>query len=395
MTIWYSGMERQKIKVLHLIKGFSRGGAETLLSEGIHVADRERFEFSYAYLIPSLHAIVPSLEAVGARVTCIPASRPIEMIMCVRRLVRHLREHEIDLIHSHLPAAGLIARLAGRLAGIPVIYTEHNKVEWYHRLTYYLNAWTYEWQSQVIAVSESVYQSIFEFLKPRVPVRVIRNGIDTEHFNRSAAFDRSVRRHHGIPADAPVIGNVAALIPQKRLHDWLEAARLIHLENPRVRGLIVGNGPGQADLEKRVAEYGLHDVVHLVGVKDDVRPYLFAMNVYMMSSAFEGLPVALLEAMAMECVPVCTAVGGIPEVIDTGKNGVLTETGRPDQLAAGVLALIEDPILLEATGQAARETVKSNFQISRMVREVEETYLEVLGRKEDVVAAAKSELHVA
>ena len=150
-------------------------------------------------------------------------------------------------------------------------------------------------------------------------------------------------------------------------------------ERIRTRFLVVGEGPQERELSQRIASHSLQGVVHLCGVQADVRPYLAAMDVYMMSSAYEGLPVALLEAMAMECAPVCTAVGGIPEVIRDGCNGFLTRPAQPRELADRVVALQADPATRRAFAAAAHRTVVAEFGVERMIRAVEATYLDVLG----------------
>ncbi len=368
------------VRVLHLIKSLNRGGAETLLAEGLRFADRERFELSYAFFNPALDALAPTLAAGGARVTCLGGDNHLTMLARTGRVARHLREQRIDLLHCHLPMAGVVGRVAARMADVPTVYTEHNKPEWYRRPTFLLNAWTYDMQQHVIAVSASVERSVRRFIRPRVPVTIVRNGIDASAFRRVAADGERARRHFGIPLDAPVVGNVAALIPQKRLHDWIEAAAAIHARRPDTRFLLVGEGPQEEELTRRIAARGLRAVVHLCGVQADVRPYLAAMDIYMMSSAYEGLPVALLEAMAMGCVPACTTVGGIPEVVRDGYNGLLTDPGRPDRLAERVTELLDAPALRRTAAVAARRTVEDDFGMERMSREVESIYLTVLGR---------------
>jgi glycosyltransferase involved in cell wall biosynthesis len=373
----------RKIRIFHLIKSLNRGGAETLLAEGLRFADREQFELSYGFFNPGLCALAPTLVAGGARVTCFGGDNHVTMLARTGRVARHLREQRIDLLHCHLPMAGVVGRMAARMAGVPMVYTEHNKPEWYRKPTFWLNAWTYALQQQVIAVSDSVEDSIRTYIRPDVPLLVVRNGIDASAFCRAAGDGDALRQRLNIPQNAPVIGNVAALIPQKRLHDWIDAARQVHARKADTRFLIVGEGPQYGALSQRIAAYGLQDVVHLCGGQSDVRPHLAAMDIYMMSSAYEGLPVALLEAMAMQCVPVCTAVGGIPEVIRDRANGYLTEPSRPDQLAERVLALLENPVLLRTIATAARLTIESDFRLDRMVRTVESVYLRVLDRRSE------------
>lgn len=370
----------RRIRVFHLIKSLNRGGAETLLAEGQRFADGARFEFAYGYFNPHLNALAPTLAAGGASVTCFAADNFAAMLAQTPRIARHLRDLRVDILHCHLPTAGVVGRLAGRLAGVPVVYTEHNKPEWYRRPTFWTNALTYGLQQHVVAVSGSVEESIRTYIKPRVPVTVVRNGIDVAAFRRVEGAGAAVRQRFGIPADAPVVGNVAALIPQKRLHDWIEAACLIRARHANARFLLVGEGPVEAELVPRIAACGLDRVVHLCGVQADVRPFLAAMDVYMMSSAYEGLPVALLEAMAMGCAPVCTAVGGIPEVMHDRRSGFLTQAGHPEQLAARVGELLDDPTALRAMAAAARQAVEGEFDIARMMRQLDALYLDVLGR---------------
>lgn len=368
----------RKFRILHLIKSLNRGGAETLLADGIRFADQERFELSYGYFHPRLDALVATLADRGGTVTCFGGGNHLGMLARVGAVAHHLRSREIDLLHCHLPTAGVVGRLAARLAGVPVVYTEHNKPEWYRRPTFLLNAWTYDMQERVIAVSESVQESIAVHIHTRIPVTVIRNGIDASCFHRADWDGTPVRRRFDIPGDAVVVGNVAALIPQKCLLDWIAAAALVNERRPGVHFLLIGDGPMRLQLSRRIAELHLEDVVHLCGVQSDVRPYLAAIDVYMMSSAFEGLPVALLEAMAMACAPVCTAVGGIPEVIGSGRNGYLTEPFRPDALAELVTRLVDDPTRRRAIADVARREVETDFRIERMIRAVERTYLDVL-----------------
>lgn len=368
----------RKIKVLHLIKSLNRGGAETLLVEGLSVADRERFDLSYAYFHPHINALDPALAAMGAEVTCLSADRASRMLFRAPQVARHLRANEIDILHCHLPIAGIVGRLAGRLTGTPVIYTEHNKVEWYRKSTFRLNSMTYGMQHHVIAVSQSVKESIDKYIRPTVPVSVIRNGINPHHFSRVKGDNSAMKAQLGLPANAPVVGNVASFIAQKRLDHWLEAAGSIARQLPDVHFILVGEGPFLEDMQQWIRQQGLEGRVLLPGSVPDVRPYLAAMDVYMMSSDYEGLPVALMEAMAMRCAPVCTAVGGIPEVINDGTNGYLTPSRSPETLTDRVVTLLRDPHRLAAFSSKARDTVLNQFSIRGMSASIEALYLDIM-----------------
>lgn len=351
-----------------------------LLPESLRFADRDRFTYAYGYFLPWKDAMVPSLQAQGADVTCFPARSNLGILLAAGRIAAHLRRWEADVLHCHLPVAGAVGRLAGRLAGVPVVYTEHNTMERYHPVTRRLNLSTWRWQERVIAVSAEVAASIRSHADPRIPVEVVLNGVDVERFRRDATDPAAVRARWGIPPGAPVVGTVAVFRVQKRLQDWLQGARLLLDRHPEIHFLLVGDGPEREELVALSRSLGLDGRVHFTGLQEDVRPFLAAMDVYLMSSLFEGLPVAMLEAMAMRCAVVATSVGGIPEVVRAEENGFLVEPGRPESLAEATSALLTTPERLRCIGEAARHTVAEHFSMRRMARELESTYAEVLAR---------------
>ena len=214
-------------RVFHLIKSLGRGGAEVLLAEGLTVADRDRFAYGYGYFLPWKDAIVPELDAQGAEVVCFEAKDNARILLAARRVAKHLRAWGADVVHAHLPVAGAVARLAGRLAGVPVVYTEHNLMERYHPLTRRLNLATWGQQAQAIAVSGDVEDSIRRHAGDRVPVRTVLNGVNTRSYDPANHDGTAVRAAWGIPADAPLVGTVAVFRTQKRLDHWLDVAQQV------------------------------------------------------------------------------------------------------------------------------------------------------------------------
>lgn len=365
------------LRIFHLIKSLGRGGAEMLLPETLRHADRERFEFDYGYFLPWKDAMVRALESQGVEVLCFSARNNASILLSANRVARHLRESGADVLHCHLPVAGVVGRLAGRLAGVPVVYSEHNLQERYHPLTRRLNRSTWGWQERVVAVSGDVAESIRNHIGSPVPVEVVLNGVDVDRFDRAGVDGAALRKTLGIPASAPVIGTVAVFREQKRLHDWLEAASALLSEHPDVHFLVVGDGPLRDELHDRASSLGLGKSVHWPGLLEDVRPCLAAMDIYLMSSMFEGMPIALLEAMSMKCAVVATAVGGIPELVRNGDNGFLVEPGRPELLVQTVCPLLDHREDLKKYGAAARRTVLEGFSIRRLSSQLEAIYLQV------------------
>jgi glycosyltransferase involved in cell wall biosynthesis len=367
------------IHVCHLIKGLGRGGAEGLLPQLVRAGGGE-VGYSVGYFLPWKDALAGDVEAAGARVRCFGARSNAALLASVPRVARWLREEGADLVHAHLPLAGVAARLAGRLAGVPVVYTEHNLQERYHPWTRRANRWTWRLQERAVAVSDEVAASIRRHLGTRVPVVVVRNGIEVGRPAPPPERLAELRRRLDLPAGAPVVGTVAVLRLQKRLDLWLEAARRVLAARPETRFLVVGDGPLRGGLEAEAARLGIAPAVRFAGLQEDVPSFLALLDLFLMSSEFEGLPLALLEAMAAGVAVVATAVGGIPEVLGRDGAGVLVPFGDPAALADAVLALLADPPRRERLAAAGRRRVEAGFGIGRMARELGSVYREVVAR---------------
>jgi glycosyltransferase involved in cell wall biosynthesis len=370
---------KKAIPILHIIKSLGRGGAEMLLPETLSQHNKKRYEFHYIYFIPWKHHMVEAIEKEGGRVTCLPAKNNITILLKARRMAAYVKQHNIQLIHCHLPWAGIVGRLVGKMTGVPVVYTEHNKWERYHRLTYYLNKMSFASQEKVIAVSEDVANSIRKhYHRSRPAVQVVSNGINTEKYSSSQQTDRDIRKELGIPAHSIVIGITCVFRKQKRLDIWLEIAKHLHDKHPDTYFIIVGDGVLKKDIHHKAGLLKMDRYLHFVGLQSETRPYLKAMNIFMMSSEFEGLPIALLEAMSMGCLPACTAAGGIPELIKDGHNGILVPVNQPMLLADRLSNYVGQYDLIKSMGGIARETVINSFSMQKMVKELEFIYAELI-----------------
>lgn len=368
----------ESLRVFHLIKGLGRGGAEGLL---LGCGDRGRdpaVTYGAGYFLPWKDALEAPLRSTGVEVVRFTARSSVGMAFQVGRIASFLRTWRADLLHCHLPLAGVVGRLAGRVAGTPVVYTEHNLMERYHPWTRRANLWSWRLQARVVAVSAEVASSIERHAGGRVPVRVVRNGVPVARLRRDPEAGAEVRRRLGIPPEAPVVGQVAVFRRQKRLDLWLETARQVLRDRPDARFVLVGDGPLRPEIERRSRELGLTSAVTFTGLQDDVRPFLSAIDLLLVTSEFEGLPLVLLEAMALELPVVATAVGGVPEAVADGRTGRLVPFGEPGASAAATLALLANPTRAREMGRAARRRVKTEFSTDRMMVELEALYREVV-----------------
>jgi glycosyltransferase involved in cell wall biosynthesis len=368
-------MPNKPIPVLHLIKSLGRGGAETLLVETLTAHDNNNFSFHYIYFLPWKNQLVAELELAGGIVSNSPAINNLRIIFKFNEIIRYIKQNNIQIIHCHLPWAGFLGRFIHYKTGIPVIYTEHNKQERYHFLTRFINKLTFNAQSLAIAVSNDVKTSIHNLIHPKVPVKTIFNGINTEKYRRNNNARLKIRSDLGIAADALVIGSLGVFRTQKRIDCWLELFSKLHHIYPNLRGILVGDGPLKNDIIGKRKSLGLEHVVFLPGLQPIAVDWYSAMDIFMMTSEFEGLPLSLLEAMSCECAVVATNAGGIKEVLVNRVNGFTTEVDQWSELFYAIEFLLSDPTRLKAVSLNARSSVIQNFSIQTMVAHLESTYL--------------------
>ncbi len=378
------------MRVLWLIKGLGLGGAERLLVLAAPHLDRSEFAYEAAYLLPWKTALVRPLEEAGVPTVCLHHRRPFDLRV-VGRIAALLRERRPDILHLHLPYSGVVGRIAARLAGGvgAVVYTEHNLQERYHPLTRLANQLTLPLCDRTIAVSPEVEDSLRgSWLTRRAPITVVPNGVDVEEVRRAAAGSAEVREELGIPPEGLVVGVVIGFRQQKRPDLWVRAARMIADAEPRASFVLVGEGPALAPTRALAAEVGLNGRAIFTGLRSDAPRLIAALDVFMLSSMYEGLPVAVLEAMALARPIVATRVGGLPAVIEHGRSGLLVEAGNPAALADQALALLRDAGLRRSLGAAAQQRVRERFGIAPMVRATEQIYCELLASRGRVARRA-------
>jgi glycosyltransferase involved in cell wall biosynthesis len=211
-----------------------------------------------------------------------------------------------------------------------------------------------------------------------VLVEVVANGVPVAAVLAEGRRGAAVRGELGIPAGAKVVGAVAVFRAQKRLADWVEVARRVGAQRPDTVFLLAGAGPEMPRVRRAAEASGLGGRLLLPGFRADGRAVIGAMDVFLMTSAFEGMPVALLEAMTLGRPVVATAVGGIPEAVSDGRDGFLCGTGDIGALVQAVLRLLDDEPLRRSVAACARATVSERFSLERAVRAVETVYEELL-----------------
>lgn len=368
-------------RVLWLLKGLGRGGAERLAALIVPQLDCERFTVEVAYMLADKQDHVPELERQGIDVFCLQARRSTDLSW-VARLRTLLRKGDYDLVHTHSPLPAVAARL---VAGEPtrLVHTEHNLWGAYRRPTRIANRLTYARNDAVIAVSEGVAGSIR-------PVRwsarsaprpeTLLHGVDLEDVPSGARARAAARQRLDLDLRTPVVGTVGNLSAKKDHATLLAAIDQVRRGQPEVVLLLVGDGPLRSALEAEVARRGLRDTVRFLGSRDDVAALLPALDVFALSSRYEGLPIALLEAMGAGVACVSTEVGGIPEALRDGVEGRLVPPDEAGALADAIAEVLADPSARARFAAAGQQRVREQFSIDHAVRRTEAIYREVLMR---------------
>jgi glycosyltransferase involved in cell wall biosynthesis len=361
--------------VLIVIKGLGRGGAEQLLLSGVPYLDTASYRYQFAYLLPWKDSLVPELTGAGFAVHCLEGARGPGWAGRLRALVRR---EGIGLVHVHSPvAAAGVRAVAGRRTR--VVYTEHNLWGRYHPATWAANLATFPRNDHVFAVSETVRQSIRYpgplRLLPMPPLETLHHGLDPAALPIPGRD--GVRAELGIPEDAPVVGSVANFKAAKDHATLLRAAAQVRQTIPSVRFVLVGQGPLEAETRRLAGQLGLDQTVVFAGFRTDATRLMAGFDAFALSSTYEGLPIALIEAMAVGCPAVVTRVGGTPEVVADGVHGFLVPPRDPAALAAGLTRLLGDRALRDGLGEAAAARAQ-DFDIRTAVRRMEQVYARLL-----------------
>jgi glycosyltransferase involved in cell wall biosynthesis len=371
----------QQTHVLQIIDSLGVGGAEVLLRDLVRGLQRRDYRVTVCYSTPG--PLVPEMAALGVptiRLSRLARIDPLLLMGMCRVIHRDLPQ----VVHTHLFKSDFHGRLAARLSGVPVIIsTLHNSDAWARNpVLGRLYGATARWADRLIAVSEEVRK--YAITRTRVqPEKVVTipNGVSLERFSGQEAAGRALRGALSLPVDAPLIGIVGRLMPQKDHSTFLRAAAEMLRAEPRARFLVVGDGQLREQLVAQANDLGLAKAVTFCGLRKDIPAVMAALDLLVFSSRWEGLPVTLLEGMAAGRPVAATAVGGIPGVVVDGVTGLLVSPGDPSALAAACLRVIHDPALGARMGQAGRARVKAHYSIEAMVERTVEQYKNLLSQR--------------
>ncbi len=385
------------IKVLQVITRLIVGGAqETAMLTAAYLNHMPEYRKKYAVTILSgpqtgpEGSLIEEVRSRGIPLIVLPELvrevSPINDIKALVKLVVVMRRGNFHIVHTNSSKAGVLGRVAARLARVPVIvHTVHGwsfhermsprKLRFYVALEK-IGGWCGD--AAIVVTAQDRAKGVAQGIRNAKNYTLIRSGVELDRFGHPQIPPHSVREQLGIPQDAQVVGSVTRLSEQKAPLDLVVAFVQIHKQQPGAWFVIVGDGPLRPEVEQKLAAAGIANQVVLTGLRRDVPELMAAFDIFVLSSLWEGLPRVLPQAMATGLPIVCTMADGSSEAVVPGENGFLTAKGQPAELAARVVTLLNDEDLRRKMGENGRSRAPE-FGAIKMVQDIEALYRQLLG----------------
>ncbi|MFN8058444.1 MAG: glycosyltransferase [Vicinamibacterales bacterium] len=346
--------------VLLLTTTFDVSGAERVVAQTATGLAARGYRVIVACLVPRSGALAALLQGTGVETVSLDMRSKIDPGP-VWRLRRLLRRERVDVVYTFLFHAHLVGRVASRLARVPLVLSSQQAMDWETTAQVRLNRWTARWCDYAIGVSARVEDYLADVVRiPRVKLVTIYNCVDLDAFPFIEAAPPA-------PGSPVVIGSAARLAPEKDHDTLLAAIARLRDEGLAVRLLLAGDGSERTRLEALTARLGLTDAVEFLGHVSSMRAFHESLAIYVQSSHVEGLPVAVLEAMATGRPIVATRVAGNEEALVDGETGMLVAHGSVAAMTDALRSLVVDEGRRRAMGLAGRRRVESLFSAEHMV----------------------------
>lgn len=364
----------KKIKLLHLISRIDIGGAERQLLSLVTNLDKEKYDI-YVRYFEGKGELKKEFEGGGIQIKKFEFRGFWDMSIWLR-LYQDMKANRYDVIHTHGFKADLWGAIVGRLTGVPIIIsTVHNQEQYLkNSIVRFIEKWIISpIDDTIIVVSEGVKRFLIKTGGiPEKKIKKVYYGINPADIKIDK--ERDIREELGIDKDAPLIGCIGRLVEQKGHKYLIRAAKRVIEIFPQAKFFIIGRGKLEKNLKKLAQNNSLNSGIIFAGFRTDIYSIIDKLDLIVMPSLWEGLGLVLLEAMALGKPIVATDVGGIPEVVENKKTGILVPAKDPNALAEAIINLLEDYSVAARMGEMGKASVKERFSSVKMVKEIELIY---------------------
>ncbi len=365
-------------RILHILGSAGRGGTETMTAR---LASQTSPVFQNEFCFLSRKGPVgEEMAHKGVKVYYLPLAKFRDIPQVVFRLYRLLRTNPYDILHLYGMKANFLGRILGRLSGHEKIigglrskYPADSRKCW----TLWLDRLTFGLSLGYVSNSQAAIDFLVSHGYDKRKFWLIRNGIDTKPFYRRTGIEKAaIKREYELPLDKLIITCVANLRPPKGHEYLIQALHELKGESPDFLSLLVGDGPLRENLEKLVQTLKLEEQIRFLGSRDreEIPKILAITDIFVLPSLWEGLPTAIIEAMAAGCPVVATAVAGTPEVVIDGETGFLVASLDAEAFAGKIRLLLRDESLRKQIGEAGAKRAKEQFTLEEMVKKYEALY---------------------
>jgi glycosyltransferase involved in cell wall biosynthesis len=381
----------QKSNLLYVITKLELGGAQKQLLSLIERIDKKEYNI---FLITAYRGLLIedalSIEGLQLKRSIFleRSINPLKDLLALIEIYRFIKKNKIDIIHTHSSKAGILGRWAAKLAKVPaIIHTIHGWPfhRWQNSLIrqFYilLERLTATIAHVLIAVSEHDVEKGIKFkIGRREKYILIRYGINKEEF-LDYNSRRNKREELAIGSAQAVVGMVACLKPQKSPQDYIKVASLVTKVFPQTKFLLVGDGVLRHKIEKLIKKFNLNEHVTLTGWRKDIPQILSAIDIFVLTSFWEGLSIAALEALASAKPVVATDTGGIQEIVKDNRNGFLVPPKNTKMLSDRLITLLRDRQLMYRMAEEAKNSIGEEFTYKHMADKTQDLYAHLIKRE--------------
>ena len=388
-----------KYKIAYILTPIEFGGAEKVSLTFLRNVDRTRFDI-YPILLTrpweKFNLFIEEIKRVNYQYLTIPvALKPLSegkdyfrVFRCFKFLVSILMKHKYDIIHSNGYFADIIGVPAANMLRIPHISTCHGFISNDRNLVLYnrLDQIALRFSDKIIAVSEQIKDDLKRSGIRKSKISVIQNAVQTIHKAENYEENRRKKRLAlAVKNEEFIVGYVGRLSDEKGVQYLIEAGMLLMETGMPFKILIIGDGPKRKELEDMVKMKGLEGNIIFTGFQSNIEEWMLVLDLFILPSLTEGTPMALLEAMSFGIPVVASDVGGIPEIIDSGENGILVPVANPDKIEEAISTICKDNYFRTKLSEMAKKTIRSKFNINEWVNKIESVYIETISKRKSWV----------
>jgi len=377
-----------KINLLYVITKLELGGAQKQLLSVVKGIDKERYRI---FLFTACEGLLIEETSSITGLTLIKSRylertiNPLKDLLALIEIYRFIKKNNIEIVHTHSSKAGVLGRFAARLANVKtIIHTVHGwsfhdyQLRWKQKFFIWLERLSAYFTNTIIVVSyHDKQKGLNNHIGPEDKYTLIRYGINYADFSTG---EQKIKEELGINSNELVVGMVSCFKPQKSPQDFIKLSLAVSQTLPNVKFLLVGDGILRKQIQKLISRLKLQNRVILTGWRRDIPKILSVIDVFVLTSLWEGLPITVLEAIVSAKPVVATNTGGIQEVVSEGKNGFLVKPGDTESLSERLMLLLRNKNLRKDMGQNSKRLLNLDFSEENMVKNTQDLYDDLICR---------------